>query len=246
MSRTRLLIAMTLLLPAAAAAQSLRGSPESVDRMYYRASANGLKFFATADEVKAAASRGQVVMLTGNMDYALVGTQLPYVRPATLRFIEALGAAHRQACGEPIVVTSGVRPTSRKLRNGHVKSVHPTGMAVDIRKSPGRCRDWLRRALLGLEREGVIEATEENRPPHFHIAVFSPAEPARIMLAANRTADPRTVAAKARRSGRSTRARTTTAAPKRATATARRATAATAATKPASAKATSAKRPGGE
>ena len=187
LNRTRLiLLTIAALIPQTAPAQSLRGSPESVDRMFYRAHSEHLPFYETADEVQAAADEGEVALLWGNMDYAVVGTRLPYVRKETLRFIERLGAAHRQACGEPIVVTSGIRPTSRKLRNSHVKSIHPTGMAVDIRKSPGRCREWLRNALLGLEAEGLIEAIEEHRPPHFHIAVYRAPEPARILEAANR------------------------------------------------------------
>lgn len=201
--RTRLLLVpIAALVPTLAEAQSLRGSPASVDRMFYRAHAQRLTFFETADEVARAAGEGEVALLRGNMDYAVVGTQVPYVRPQTLRFIEALGAAHRQACGEPIIVTSGIRPTTRKLRNSHVKSVHPTGMAVDIRKSPGACRDWLRRALLGLEAQGMIEAIEENRPPHFHIAVYTAPARAAILAAGNRTSAPKA----ARRTG--TRGRT--------------------------------------
>lgn len=186
MNRTRLLlIPIAALLPQLAHAQSLRGSPESVDRMYYKAHAQNLTFFRSAEAVDRAAKSGEVVLLTGNMDYAVVGTQVPYVRPETLRFIEALGAAHRSACGEPIIVTSGIRPTARKLRNSHEKTVHPTGMAVDIRKSPGTCRVWLRNALLGLEAQGLIEAIEENRPPHFHIAVYSAPATSRIIAAAS-------------------------------------------------------------
>ena len=203
MNRTRLLlIPIAALIPQRALAQSLRGSPASVDRMYYKAHARNLTFFKSADAVKEAATTGQVVLLRGNMDYAVVGTQVPYVRPETLRFIESLGAAHRQACGEPIIVTSGIRPTARRLRNSHEKTVHPTGMAVDIRKSPGNCRTWLRRALLGLEAQGLIEAIEENRPPHFHIAVYSAPVSSRIIAAANATPEPRQVKRRKRSRGR--------------------------------------------
>lgn len=202
-NRTRfLLIPIAALVPQLASAQSLRGSPASVDRMFYKAHAQNLTFYRSAEEVKAAAEAGKVALLWGNMDYAVVGTQVPYVRPQTLRFIEALGAAHRQACGQPIIVTSGIRPTARKLRNSHVKSVHPTGMAVDIRKSPGNCRVWLRRALLGLEAQGMIEAIEENRPPHFHIAVYSAPVSARIIAAANATAEPKKASRRSRSRGR--------------------------------------------
>jgi hypothetical protein len=50
--------------------------------------------------------------------------------------------------------------------------VHPTGIAVDLRKPTGSCLKWLRKTLLSLEDRGVIDGTEEKRPPHFHVVVF--------------------------------------------------------------------------
>ncbi|HSG48845.1 MAG TPA: LysM peptidoglycan-binding domain-containing protein, partial [Longimicrobiales bacterium] len=35
-----------------------------------------------------------------------------------------------------------------------------------------RCRQWLERVLLSLEGAGVVEATRERFPPHYHVAVF--------------------------------------------------------------------------
>ena len=34
------------------------------------------------------------------------------------------------------------------------------------------CRDWLEETLLSLERRGVLDATREYRPPHYHIALY--------------------------------------------------------------------------
>jgi LysM repeat protein len=46
-------------------------------------------------------------------------------------------------------------------------------MAVDLHKPTSwHCLTWLRRELLALEGTGVIEATEEHHPAHFHVAVF--------------------------------------------------------------------------
>jgi nucleoid-associated protein YgaU len=45
-------------------------------------------------------------------------------------------------------------------------------MAVDLRRPHGACLGWLRRTLRSLEARGVIEATEEHYPPHFHVAVY--------------------------------------------------------------------------
>jgi nucleoid-associated protein YgaU len=46
-------------------------------------------------------------------------------------------------------------------------------MAADLRRSRRvKCRRWLEATLMTLERRGVVEATYEARPPHFHVAVF--------------------------------------------------------------------------
>jgi hypothetical protein len=177
----RVLVLSCALTPALAgglAAQSLRGSQESVDHLYLVARASGLRFHATVGSARRAVAAGEFVPLVGNKDYApKARMSLPYATPEVRAFIETLGAEYHSACGERLVITSALRPMSRRPRNGSVKSVHPTGIAVDVRKPKRRmCRDWLRQLLLQHEREGVIEATEEFRPPHFHIVVLQALE----------------------------------------------------------------------
>lgn len=165
---------MVLLLPTTdARAQSLRGSPASIDRMYRHAVGNGIYFYKTGNGIRNAEDRGAFVRLRGNADYTLSGVSYPLVRPSTLTFVERLSAQYRHACGEKLVVTSGARPKSMRLINSADRSVHPTGIAVDLRRPRNsRCASWLRRTLLQLEAAGLVEATEERRPPHFHVAVF--------------------------------------------------------------------------
>jgi hypothetical protein len=153
-------------------AQSLRGSNASVDLMHRSAVRGGLDFYETSAEVRRAVVRGQLVALRGNGNYVVSNVRSPYVRPETRAFVTDLAAKYRKACGTRMVVTSATRPMSRRLANGSSLSVHPTGIAVDLRRPSGRCRTWLRRTLLAAERRGVIEATEERRPPHFHVAVL--------------------------------------------------------------------------
>ncbi|MGZ8493048.1 MAG: DUF5715 family protein [Gemmatirosa sp.] len=155
-----------------AGAQSLRGSPESVERMYQEAQRERLPFSETALDVHLAAGSGSLVRLVAGRDVTLRDVTFPYVTPATQAFVERLGQQHRAACGKPLMITSAARPTTRQPANSVAQSVHPTGMAVDLRKPTGRCLRWLRATLLDLEDAGVIEATEERRPPHFHVAVF--------------------------------------------------------------------------
>jgi hypothetical protein len=157
---------------ASLSAQSLRGSHASVNLMYRTAVRGGLDFYESTTQVKRAVVRGELVQLNGNAHYVVKNVRMPYVRPETKAFVTDLAVDYHRACGAPLVVTSAVRPMSRKLRNSSSLSVHPTGMAIDLRKPSGRCLTWLRRALLAAERRGGIEATEERRPPHFHVAVL--------------------------------------------------------------------------
>jgi LysM repeat protein len=158
---------------APAAAQSLRGSRPSIDRMYQQARNHDLTFYRTGTGVRGAARDGDLVRLSGNEHYRLSGVSYPYVLPSARIFVQRLAAQYHARCGERLVITSAARPSSLRLANSADRSVHPTGMAVDIRKPRGRgCLAWLRQTLLSLETQGVLEATEENRPPHFHVAIF--------------------------------------------------------------------------
>jgi hypothetical protein len=181
----RLLFALAALAAGAAPtrAQSLRGSPESVERMWQGAMHEGLSFHETPGEVQASARFGRLVALESGGDVVLRNVAFPYVTPATKQFVAALAVRHQAACGKPLMVTSAARPATRQPANSVALSVHPTGMAVDLRKPTGRCLKWLRATLLELEEAGAVEAIEERRPPHFHVAVF--AEPYRRYAASH-------------------------------------------------------------
>jgi hypothetical protein len=164
-------------------AQSLRGSRASIDRMYRRARAERLSFFETPTRVRKAVAAGLLVSLAPDSSVVLYQVGYPFVRPATRTFVRRFAALYLAKCGEPLVVTSAVRPATRQPANSTTRSVHPTGMAVDLRKPQvPACLRWLRTVLLGLERARVLEVTEEFAPAHFHVAVF-PSPYARYALA---------------------------------------------------------------
>jgi LysM domain-containing protein/uncharacterized protein DUF5715 len=167
-------LAATLAVSAGRAdAQTLHGSRGSVERMYGQARKQDLTFYRSGRGVRSAAAEGDLVRLRGNDDYRVADASYPYALPTTRTFVQRLAAQYRDACGEKLVVTSATRPRSLRLRNSVAESVHPSGMAVDLRKpSRGRCLRWLRQTLLDVEGEGAIDATEEHHPPHFHVAVF--------------------------------------------------------------------------
>jgi hypothetical protein len=166
-------------------AQSLRGSEASVDLMYSTAQAAELIFLRNSADVATAARLGALQAIAPSDDIELKAVAYPYVLPNTLRFTDSLAAAYHAGCGEAIVVTSGARPLDEQPRNASPKSVHPTGMAVDFRKprTPA-CLRWLRTNLVRLEKEHVIEATEERHPAHFHVAVLKQAPEPRFALSA--------------------------------------------------------------
>lgn len=160
-------------LPAATlGAQTLRGSRAAVDRAFHTAKRHELPFVRSRREIERRARQGDYVRLSATRSMRLKGVTTPYVRPVTRAFIGTFAARYRKACGAPLVVTSAMRPTSMQLANSTQKSVHPTGMALDLRAPSGSCRNWMRRELLAYEKRGVVDATEERRPAHFHVVVY--------------------------------------------------------------------------
>lgn len=156
-------------------AQSLLGSHESLLRQNEEAREHDFSYLRTSADVRDYAQQGLLVRLPGNADYELAGEEVsfPYARPEVRTFVERLSNQYREACGERLVVTSLTRPITRQPPNASAISVHPTGMAVDLRRSDSSgCRQWLETVLLDLEGKGVLEATREQYPPHYHVAVF--------------------------------------------------------------------------
>ncbi|HEU4798529.1 MAG TPA: DUF5715 family protein, partial [bacterium] len=163
---------LALAVPQQAHAQSLRGSLASISRMYRQALRERLPFYETSAGVQNAVRKGRLVRLRRTSGVTYEKVRWPYVQGETRVFAERLGLQYRAACGERLVITSAVRPATRQPSNATRRSVHPTGMAIDLRKPKGACLRWLRSTLIELERDGVIEATEEYGPPHFHVALF--------------------------------------------------------------------------
>ncbi len=157
----------------AADAQGLRGSRTSMDRQNHQAMLHDFTFMRDGKHVSRFVRAGLLVRLRGNRDYVLKDVSYPYARPEVKLFTERLAAQFRAACGEQLVVTSLTRPQTAQPRNASPRSVHPTGMAIDLRRhNKPSCRSWLERILLSLEERGVLEAAAEKHPPHYHVALF--------------------------------------------------------------------------
>lgn len=165
----------TLLLASAgrAPAQTLKGSRVAMERQHEVARTQDFTFLRDAAQIRKFVSLGLLERVPGSRDYELDGVSFPYARPALKTFITRLSRQYRLACGEKLVLTSLTRPLSEQPYNASDLSVHPTGIAMDLRVSDrGACQRWLQRTLLALEENGVLDATRERRPPHFHVALF--------------------------------------------------------------------------
>jgi hypothetical protein len=169
-----ILLAGATLFALPAHAAELRGSPASMVQQNQVARAEGYTFVRSPSEVKEFVKKERLVPVKGNSDLQVSpGVSFPYARPAVVLLLERLSAQYREACGERLVVTSLTRPTSLQPTNAHQLSVHPTGIAVDLRISQrAACREWLESTLLSLEEKDVLDVTRERNPPHYHVAVF--------------------------------------------------------------------------
>ena len=173
----RLILGSVLALAAALwtdapVAQSLRGSSASLERQNREARQHDFTYLERSVQLDRFVDAGLLVAIEGNDDYVLNDVSYRVARPEVKLFIERLAGQYRRACGQALVVTSLTRPLSQQPHNASPRSVHPTGMALDLRRPAGRCRSWLESTLLSLEKKRVLEATLERNPPHFHVAIF--------------------------------------------------------------------------
>ena len=156
--------------------EDLHGSRQSVEKMYEFALTHHMPFYLTPVNVDDAIAKGRLVALAGDSTYELTrGVGFAYSTREAKQFVLAFAPQYLAACGVPLTLTSAARPMSRQPHNANPHSVHPTGIAVDIRRpAAGPCLTWVRSALATLEERGVVEATEEHHPVHLHVAVLVP------------------------------------------------------------------------
>lgn len=161
---------------------SLGGSPASMLRQHGVAELQDLTFARTPEEVQALVKEGKLIPLKGNAHYTVLpGVQFPYAQPEVRLFIERLAEQYHKGTGEKLVVTSLTRPVSMQPNNSHRLSVHPAGMAVDLRVSKkAKSRAWLENVLLKLEKQELLDITRERYPPHYHVAIFPEAYRAHV------------------------------------------------------------------
>jgi len=176
-------LAVLLLTANQAQAQTLKGSRTSVKTQYQLAQSYGFSFINTANEVPQMVESGELHQVNSGRYMELHSVSFPYAVAETSLFLERLSQQYVAACGEKLTVTSLLRPANRQPVNAVALSVHPTGMAVDLRiPQKSKCRSWLEKTLLSLEKEQVLDVTRERFPPHYHVAVYAKPYAARVAV----------------------------------------------------------------
>lgn len=184
-----LLAALFASATSAAGAEGLLGSPASMVHQHAIAVEENYKFLRTPLDVSRLVTEGGLVAVAPDADLVLAGVSFPYARPEVRAFLMRFARDYHDSTGVPVTVTSLVRPAALQPRNAHKLSVHPAGMAVDFRvpRTPAE-RAYIERALLGMEKAGMLDVTRERTPAHYHVAVF--AEPMLAYLARRDATDP--------------------------------------------------------
>ena len=145
-------IAASLFCASLAQAQTLMGSAASMEKQFQLARSYGFNFINTASDVQRNVNSNQLVRVNPDRYMELHAVSYPYAVSETKLFLGRLSAQYYAACGEKLTVTSLLRPRNRQPSNASVRSVHPTGMAADLRiPAKGHCRAWLENTLLSLE-----------------------------------------------------------------------------------------------
>lgn len=116
----------------------------------------------------------------------VVSARRPHVLPSTAHFMYRIAEQYNASgCGK-LRVNDATRLVSERPRNGSPYSVHPAGMALDLRVIDlnETCYAVFEGLLRDAEASGQADVTREYFPPHFHVVVVPELQPRRILLEA--------------------------------------------------------------
>lgn len=171
----------------------LCGSRASLEKQNEVADRHNLERFYDNEELLMAKKMVRLVPLPEEEGITVderLSSERRWCRQWTQDFLLDLGAMYVVQFGSAIQVNSAVRTVADQIqlrksgnRNaaswyGSLASSHLTGATIDIAKlhltQNGKHRElgWLRTYLIKLEKQNLIEVTEENSQAIFHIMVF--------------------------------------------------------------------------
>ena len=158
----------------------LKGSKEAVMGAFNYALEADYTFATSEAARDLLIENGTLVKLEGTY-IRLVDVSEPYVLPVVSQFVNRLGEQYAaRGCGR-LEVSGAFRNLEHQgtLSNGSSHSVHPTGMAVDLRRivptndAETFCLHWLQDTLATIEATRRIDVTAEDHPRHFHVVLVT-------------------------------------------------------------------------
>lgn len=168
-----LLLLVSVMSLSAQSFADLKGSRAKVDAAHDQCVAQDLTMMKNAAHVDKFVRLGLLVQVRPGSTCTLHKVKHPYLRPSGKLFVDRLSWQYWGATRERLVVTSATRTLDDQPWNASSKSVHPAGMAVDFRVPANpKSRAWLEGTLLTLQARGVIIATREYNPPHYHVVIL--------------------------------------------------------------------------
>ena len=147
------------------------GCQTTSEQQHHYAQKMQLPLMTTEAQYKERIASGYYVPFEG--PYLHILAKRPYALPSTVAFINEMAKEYQTTgCGK-LIVRGALRLTTERPPNGSIHSVHPAGMAVDIRTNhiPPVCAEWLRTYLKQKEALGEVDGTHELKPEHLHVVV---------------------------------------------------------------------------
>lgn len=142
------------------------------ERQLLFAQSNGLRLATTRADYNTMVQSGYFVRL--QHPQLTIAARRPYVLESTANFVYRLADNFTAAGCSGLRVNDATRLVSERPANGSVYSVHPAGMALDLRviNLSERCYQVLTELLSQAEAAKQADVTREYRPPHFHVVVI--------------------------------------------------------------------------
>lgn len=165
---------------------SLLGTDSSQVKQTERSKEENLSVIDSENKLEELKSGGFLIHIpnTVNMDYKLE-EKWRWCLPQVTFFLGDIGIEFQELFNKKLQVNSAVRTVGRQLELmksnnnavspvGPKRSSHITGATVDIAKIglTKKELEWLRKKLLLLEDNDLVEATEENDQLVFHVMIF--------------------------------------------------------------------------
>lgn len=132
-----------------------------------------LPIASSATDYWSLVTNGSFVCLE-NGEYLQVVAKWKCGRLETVRFLAMMSKDYSAAACGKLVVTDFGRPETIKRSGSSPDTVHPFGMAVDIRllRIEPRCADWIRAYVLEKEALKLVDGTEHvGTALHMHLVV---------------------------------------------------------------------------